>query len=348
MTLRDANPAELAEWDRLIAAQPGGGEVWQSREYAEAKRFHGYRDRYLVGDGFPATLVLEKRVPLLGALWYVPAGPAGADTAEVLANARRLADFARQAGAFLLKVETRLLRSDETRAAFVAAGFAPTFRILPNESTILLDLSGDEAAVMGRFSSSTRTKIRKADKIGFSVRRVDATEEHCRTMFGLLQQTSDEKFTLRPYEYYRAFWQAFAATGRGQLVLGYTEDGTAVSGMFGIVLGDTSCYKDGASAREGLPNGAMNRMQWELILWARERGATVHDLCGAPPSERIDDREHPLYGVGQYKVRFNKEVTDYAGTYDLALKPGAAKLWAAVGDRIARRWSLAVKHDPYY
>lgn len=350
MRLRFANAAEVAHWDELVEAAPGGGEVWQSKEYAAAKAFQNYAPRYVVGepgDGFPATLVLEKRVPLLGRLWYVPAGPAGRDTAEVLAHSTALGKLGRENGAFVLKVEPRLLRSDEAKATFTGAGFQPTFRILPNASTILLDISGEEAEVMGRFSSSTRTKIRKADKIGFTVERVEATEENCRTMYALLSETGDEKFQLRPYEYYKTFWQTFSATGRGQLVLGSTESGV-VCGMFGIVLGNTSCYKDGASSKAGLPNGAMNRMQWELVLWAREHGATVHDLCGAPPSEQIDDKEHALYGVGQYKLRFNKEVTDYVGTFDLPLKGAAYALWTKVGDRLARRLSLAKRKDPYY
>lgn len=346
--LRFASETELAGWDELVAGLAGGGEVWQSREYGVAKRYQRYYDRYIVGEGFPATLVLEKQVPLCGRLWYVPGGPTAASVEDTLDAAARLADFARANGAFLLKLEPRLELKRDTLARFSSAGYRRVVRVLPNESTILLDISGEEAEVMARFSSSTRTKIRKADRIGFEARRVDASDENCRIMYRLLGETGDGKFQLRPYEYYRDFWRVFQESGRGQLVIGYSE-GEPVAGMFGTVLGRTSSYKDGASTRHGrLPNGAMYRMQWELILWGREHGATVHDLVGSPPSDQLDDADHPLHGVGQYKLRLSKTVTDYVGALDLPLKRGAYRLWTAIGDRIARRWALAVRKDPYY
>ena len=346
--LRFARPDELVDWSERLEALPGGGEVWQSREYGQTKRYQRYIDRYIVGEDFPPTLVLEKRVPLLGRLWYVPAGPVASTPEATLSAALRLAEFARREGAFLLKIEPRLLKTDATLGLFHEAGFRSVVRVLPNESTILLDISGEEQEVMLRFSGSTRTKIRKADKIGFETRRVDATDENCRVMYGLLEETGDGKFQLRPYEYYRNFWQTFQDAGRGQLVIGYHEN-EPVAGMFGTVLGTTSGYKDGASTKSRhLPNGAMYRMQWELILWGRERGAVVHDLIGSPPSDQLDDRDHPLYGVGQYKLRLSKDVTDYVGALDLPVNAFRAKIWDVIGDRIARRWSLAVRKDPYY
>lgn len=354
-SLRFATAEEVGRWDELVELAPGGGEIWQSREYAEIKRHQRYTARYIVGDGFPATLVLEKKIPLLGRFWYVPAGPdvsvdalgTPMSASEYVDRGAALAEFARGEGVFLLKVEPRLLASDEAFATLRAAGYVPMAHVLPNVSTIILDISGDEDAIMAAFSSSTRTKIRKADKEGFDVRRVEATEENCRIMFDLLTGTAEEKFELRPYEYFRDFWQGFQAAGRGQLVLGYDGD-APVAGMFATALGQTSGYKDGASAKAKLPTGAMYRMQLEIIRWGKEQGATRHDLIGTPPSDRLDDKSHRLYGVGQYKLRLSKNVTDYVGTLDLPLSAAKVKIWNTVGDRIARRFTLATRGDVFY
>ncbi|QIM17897.1 aminoacyltransferase [Leucobacter coleopterorum] len=253
--LRFACEAEVSSWNSSIEALCSGGQVWQSREYAASKRFQHYVDRYVVGESFPATLVLERRVPLLGKWWYVPGGPDALDVESMLSAAERLANFARQHGVFLLKIEPRLLEDNATIARLAQRGFARGARILPNESTILLDISGDNSDVLGRFSSSTRTKIRKADKTGFQARRVAATEENCRIMYALLCETGEGRFQLRPYPYYRHFWQTFERSGRGQLVLGYADE-EPVAGMFGTVFGRTSGYKDGASTRHlKLPSG---------------------------------------------------------------------------------------------
>lgn len=349
---RFATETELAAWNSLVAANPGGGEVWAGREYAVAKTFNGYAPRFVLTEnlengGMLATLVLEKRVPLLGTLWYVPAGPAGSEPEEMLAAATSIAELAKSEGAFMLKIEPRILESVDAKQAILNAGYRQTFRIIPNESTVILDVSGEESEVSGRFAASCRNKIRRAEKEGLVIKRVEATDENCRIMFDLLAETSAGRFELRPFEYYRLFWQTYAQADTGVLILGYKDD-HAVAGLFGMILGDTSVYKDGASVRQGLPTGSMNALQWQLILWARERGAIRHDLCGAPHSSRIDDKTHPLYGVGQYKLAFNKEIIDHVGTFDLPIKPFAYRIWSAIGDRLARRLALKKRNDPYY
>ncbi|MCB1274215.1 MAG: peptidoglycan bridge formation glycyltransferase FemA/FemB family protein [Leucobacter sp.] len=354
-SLRFATPEEIARWDALVEAVPGGGEVWQSREYAELKRYQRYEPRYVLGEEFPATLVLEKRIPLLGRFWYVPAGPDVSVDADgtplsvdaYIALGARLAAFARGQGVFLLKVEPRILRSEETFRALAAAGYVPTAHVLPNESTIILDISGDEEEILRGFSASTRTKIRKAEKEGFDVRRVEASDAHCRIMFDLLSGTAAGAFELRPYDYFRRFWQGFQSAGRGQLVLGYDGE-TPVAGMFATVFGRTSAYKDGASAKSRLPTGAMYRMQLELIRWGKEHGATRHDLIGTPPSDRLDDPTHRLHGVGQYKLRLSKQVIDYVGALDLPLRPGKVRIWNALFEKLARHWTLATRKDVFY
>jgi len=115
-----------------------------------------------------------------------------------------------------------------------------------------------------------------------------------------------------------------------------------------MTLGQKSVYKDGAARRSSVPTGTMNALQWELIRWARQRGSVQHDLCGAPHSTRANDKTHPLYGVGQYKLAFNKQIVDYIGTFDLPIKSFAYRIWALLGDRLARRVSLMRRHDPYY
>lgn len=357
---RFATEAEIKRWNELVAANPGGGEVWSGSEYATAKTFNGYAPRFVLVDAVHdpsrsgvstnagvAVLVLEKTVPALGKLWYLPAGPAGQDIETVLSVSASIANLAKREGAFMLKIEPRILETEDARDALTAAGYRRTFRIVPNESTVLVDISGEEAEVSARFATRARNMIRRAEKDGLVIRRVEPTEENCRIMFDLLAETSAGRFELRPYEYYRLFWQTYDEAGTGVLILGYSED-KPVAGLFGMVLGENSVYKDGASVRQGLPTGTMNALQWELIRWAREHGAVRHDLCGSPHSSRLDDKSHPLYGVGLYKLAFSKHVVDYVGTFDLPLKPFAYTIWATVGDRLARRLALKRRHDPYY
>ncbi|SDQ54778.1 lipid II:glycine glycyltransferase FemX [Leucobacter chromiiresistens] len=347
---RFASDAERAEWNARIAANPGGGEVWAGEQYLDVKRAeNGYRDfRVIVERGARPPIavgVLAKRAPLLGWWWHLPAGPAGADAAEVLETAAAVAALARASGAFLLKIEPRIGR--EAIPDIHEAGYRDAVRIIPNPSTVLVDVSGSEDEVFARIGKKARNAINRARRDGISVSRVEPTAEHSAQLFGLLQETAEGRFVLRSERYYREFWQRFSQAGVGQMFLAH-RDGALVAGAYAMALGAKTTYKDGASMRAKTAYGASHALQWEVMRWANERGALVHDLCGAPPSDRADDREHPLFGVGQFKRSFSPQIVDYAGAFDLPLRPLAYRIWEVAGDRIARRVSLAVRKDPYY
>jgi lipid II:glycine glycyltransferase (peptidoglycan interpeptide bridge formation enzyme) len=316
-----------------------------------------YRDYRVVVErpGRPSVAVgvLAKRVPLLGEWWHLPAGPAGEDTAAVLEAASAVADLARSRGAFLLKIEPRL--GLDARDAIRAAGYRDTVRIIPNPSTVLVELGEpgrSDEELLASLGKKARNSINRARRDGIEVSRVPATDENCAALYRLLRETAEGRFVLRSEEYYRAFWQRFEADGSGRMFLAHRAgaDGAPelIAGAYAMALGDKTTYKDGASVRAKSAYGASHALQWEVLRWAAERGARVHDLCGAPPSDRADDRDHPLHGVGQFKRSFAPEITDYAGAFDLPLKPRAYAFWVKLGDRLARRWSLAVRKDPYY
>lgn len=352
-TARFATDAERSSWDALVAANAGGGEVWMGDAYLGVKRREGrYRDYRVVverpGRQPIAVGVLAKRVPLLGEWWHLPAGPAGESTDAVLEAAAAVARLARDRGAFLLKIEPRL--GLDAREAIHAAGYRDTVRIVPNPSTVLVDLGDPDRSddeLLAGLGKKARNSINRARRDGIVVTRVPATAENCAALYRLLQETAEGRFVLRSERYYREFWQSFERAGSGQMFFAH-RDGELVAGAFAMAHGEKTTYKDGASVRAKTAYGASHALQWEVLRWAHQRGARSHDLCGAPPADRADDKSHPLHGVGQFKRSFSSEITDYAGAFDLPLKPRAYAIWSKLGDRIARRASLALKKDPYY
>ena len=81
-----------------------------------------------------------------------------------------------------------------------------------------------------------------------------------------------------------------------------------------MINGHLASRKDAASVPVKKVRGAAALLVLDTIKALKERGVTDYDLCGAPPSDRAKDETHPLYGVGQFKTGFNKEITDYVGT----------------------------------
>lgn len=347
---RLASAAEAARWDELLLANPHGGEIWAANAHLETKRFSKYRPVKVVverpGRSALAVGVIAKRVPLLGEWWLVLAGPEAEDLEATLEASAAVAAFAKRQGAFLVKVEPRL--GAETRQAFLDAGYLPTIRRIPNESTVLVDVSGSEDEIFASFGKTARNAITRGRREGVEVSRVPSSDENCARFYALLRETAGGgRFVLRPEGYFRAFWQIFSREGRGQMFFAERE-GRLLAAAYAIHLGSKTTYKEGASVREKQAYGVSHLLQWEVMRWAHEAGATVHDLCGTPRSDRVDDPSDELHGVGRFKRSFQPEVTDYVGAFDIVLKPRAYRLWVRLGDPIARRLSLALRKDPYY
>lgn len=346
MTLRYATADEVANWDELIVANPDGGTVFQGLVFAELKRRGGWTPRYIVGEKLAIT-VLEKTIPLLGKLWYLPKGPGVNSVRHLELALEELAAFARQNSVFLLKVEPELPKDNETLADLMKLGLQRTTPIQPNFSTVLIDVSPDLETVMGNLNQKGRHAIKRAERDGATAKAVEATDENCRIMYDLFATTAEGSFRIRSYEYYKAFWQTYAAKNQGQLFFAYADD-TLVAGAFALVYGVKSTYKDGASARERTVYGASHLLQWQVIEWAKARGSVVHDLCGVPPIEDIANPDHPHYGLGRFKTSFNKTVTEYVGTYDLPISPARYKLWKKIGERLALSWHNRRYHENFY
>jgi len=89
-------------------------------------------------------------------------------------------------------------------------------------------------------------------------------------------------------------------------------------------------------------------LQWRIIEWAKSRDVKIHDFCGSPPSDEINNPDHKHYGIGLFKSSFNKTVTDYIGCYDLVINPTKHKIWIKFGEKVAHRLHYYKKHDSYY
>lgn len=346
MDIRFATNAEIADWDEPILGNPDGGNIFQGYEFAEQKKLGGWTPRYIVAETVALT-VLEKSVFGYGKLWYVPKGP-GVQTVVQLGNLLPdLKVFAQKHGVFAVKLEPELEKSDDAITALTELGLVTTTPIQPNFSTVLIDLSPDLDTVMANLNQKGRHAIRRAERDGVTVQQVETNDENCKLFYSLLAETAAGSFTIRPYDYYRQFWQRYAATGHGQLFFAYVE-GNVVAAAYALVFGDKSTYKDGASVRERTVYGASHLLQWNVVQWAKNKGSVVHDLCGTPPSDRITDETHPHYGIGRFKTSFNKQVTDYVGAFDLVIRPRQYRWWIKYGERAAKSLWWRTHHESWY
>ncbi|MDB5163247.1 MAG: putative Methicillin resistance protein [Candidatus Saccharibacteria bacterium] len=344
MTARYATPDEITKWDSLIIANPDGGNVFSSFEYSEIKKLTNYTPRFIISSSLAIT-VLEKQTPPLGKLWYLPKGPNVTTAKQLFDTLKALKPLAKKAGVFAIRVESELDRA--CQPTLERHGLKKAAAIIPNPSTITLDISSSLKKVLEDMPQKGRYAIRRAERDGVKVTTEAATEENCKIMFKLLSDTAEGQFGIRSYNYYKEFWQSFEKAGLGQLFFAHFE-GKVVAGAYAMTFGTKSTYKDGASVRERTAYGASHLLQWHVIKWAKARGVKLHDFCGSPPSEEINNTDHPHHGVGMFKTAFNKQVTDYIGCYDYVISITNYKIWTKLGERIHRRLYFQRTKDYYY
>lgn len=343
MHIRLADKTETEKWNELVLRNPDGGNVLQGYEFAEQKKLAGWTIRYIMASDIAITAT-EKHIPLFGKVWYLPKGPGITTRKDLKKLLPSLTNFAHKQGVFTIKIEPEIPHD----VSVESLGLTKTRPIQPNYATVLVDISPDLETILKNLPQKGRHAIRRAERDGVTVEKVAATEKNCRTMYQLLKETAEDAgFGIRPSNYYKTFYQRYEKAGLGQLFFAKFK-GQVVAGAFAVYFGSKSTYKDGASIRERTAYGASHLLQWHVIKWAKEHGALIHDLCGAPPIDRSKDPTHPYYGIGIFKASFNKEITEYVGAYEIPVRPLKSKLWTRFFEKLIRRIYYKVHHESYY
>lgn len=336
MTLTWVEPQSDAAWRERLLAAPGQPSMFQTPEFAQVKSMMGWRPRYADIDGLAVT-VHERRAPGLGKVWYLPKGPGVATVEQLAPLVPQLRETARREGVFLAKLEPELLEAPETLAALDALGLVRAGRMQTNASTVFVDVTGTPDELMARLPSKTRNTIRRGLKQGVEVETAPLEESSYARMWDLwMEVVRDQGVNPRDRDYQFAMWRTFCEADLGRIFLA-THEGRDVAGAFVTVVGHVACYRDGASVRERPVRGGSHALQWEAMQWAQRQGATTYDMAGTPHSTKVEDRDDPFFGIGEFKRSFSKEVTDFVGAYDLVVHPRRYAVWERIGHRVTAK-----------
>jgi serine/alanine adding enzyme len=336
--MRLANEVELARWDELVAANPDGGNSLQTRAWGDFKARWGWQPRRYVYELPEGRLVaaqwLVRHTAAQGDVWYCTKGPGvttQADYLEVVAQTK-----AAGLAGVLARFESEVLDDEADKAKLRAAGLVRANRDPGMKSTIFVDLSGGEEAVLASFNQSARRNIRKAQAAGVVVEPVEPTEANLDVMFELMKATEARaKYGLRPKAYFQDYWRTQIVAGQAQLFL-VRHEGEVLSGMFVTHLGRRAWYKDGGSFDKKRELQPSYLMQWEVMRWLMGQGVTSYDMIGVPNRDEVGTG-HSKDGLYQFKSKFNPEITEFVGCWDLPLNATKYKLWRKVGERVAAR-----------
>jgi peptidoglycan pentaglycine glycine transferase (the first glycine) len=320
MTSRITYHVSRDHWNTALASLPGP-HVLQSWEWGEFKSRHGWQpERYLWLENdrpYAAAAVLTRRLGRWpAAVSYVPKGPAlnysDNGLSQVLAH---LETTARRQRALFVKIDPDV-RADTVEGEAVTEtlrrrGWRSSHEQIQFRNTMLLDLSRAPDEILAAMKSKWRYNIRLAGRKGVIIRHGQPADVPL--LYQMYAETATrDGFVIRPEEYYRAAWGSFVEAGLAQPFIAEVER-EAVAMVIIFHFGKRAWYMYGASRtahREKMPN---HMLQWEAMLWARERGCTVYDMWGAPD---VPDESDPMWGVYRFKQGFGGEFVEHIGAWD--------------------------------
>ena len=176
--------------------------------------------------------------------------------------------------------------------------------------------------VLAGMNQQWRRNIKKADKSGVVVSRSSASELQAdlKAFHDLYVHTAErDGFTPRPIGYFRAMVEAMRAEDPDRITLWLAHhEGDLVAATIAVRVGTHAWYSYGASSSEKREVRGSNAVQWAMMSDALAAGATVYDLRGITDTL---DPEDPHAGLIQFKVGTGGEAVEYAGEWDLPLRP---------------------------
>ncbi len=271
-------------------------------------------------------------------IWRVERFGAAADAASRAHALTALAARARTARR-VLRVELGVVERDPERAAALAreaerAGFAPSPSPRLYRDTIAIDLRRDLDAILAGFKKQTRKNLRRMEREPFAVRPLE--DPACaERMERLLAETMGR--TGGPAE--AADWRARIRVARehpglSRLAGLFRDPGQGPEALvaFGWAVhnGDHVEYRTTASTRiAGSRLPLTYGLAWDLLRWARERGAAWFDFGGVSAGGL--GSEDPLGGISDFKRSFGGEVTSIGSEWIFEPRPLLARVARGAG-----------------
>jgi lipid II:glycine glycyltransferase (peptidoglycan interpeptide bridge formation enzyme) len=283
------------------------------------------------GDGLRFNLlVLSRKIARFLSLSYVPFGPR-ADPAngrgEMLGRLTSALRTHLPAHTIFLRFDLPWEKTGEAPDASSARLKKARDDIQPS-STVIVDISGTEDAILAAMKPKTRYNIRLAAKRDVTVS--EGSEDDLEAWYDLYRETGRrDRIAIHSKRYYAGLFRCAeeyrGAAPKVKLLLA-RAGGELLAGNIVAFWKTSAVYLYGASSgnkRNLMPTYAL---QWEAMRMAKAEGCVSYDLFGVPS---FPDAGHPMYGLYQFKTGFSGTVLQRWGTWDVPLRPLGYAAYAA-------------------
>ena len=195
-----------------------------------------------------------------------------------------------------------------------------------------LDIKGKTPEeLMKDFKSNTRGHIRKAEKMGVTVRELKREE------LGIFKEITEStsrrrEFEDKPLKYYEEMYDLFVPRGEATFLLAEVEvedddrepstlrnptsTSLPLSAAMFMLYGDEIVYLFSGSDEKYMKDyNAQYELQWHMIKYASEHHYKRYNFYGIHGLPREDQKD----GVYEFKKGFGGQVVEMIGTYELPI-----------------------------
>jgi vancomycin resistance protein VanK len=186
--------------------------------------------------------------------------------------------------------------------------------------TYELPLTGEtEESLLKGMNQLWRRNIKRAAKEGVEVTTSLAPEDVAAFHELYVHTAERDHFTPRPLSYFRTMVDAMCAESPDRIRLFQARhEGDLVAATLMVRVGRHAWYSYGASSTAKREVRGSNALQWAMVREALAAGCDVYDLRGITSTLSADDSH---VGLIQFKAGLGGRAVEYAGEWDLPLRP---------------------------
>ena len=293
------------EWDRFV--DEANGHALQTWGWGEVKAKHGWRaERIFVeqgGEVLGGAQILRRKLPLFGAMLYVPRGPVVKDEKNREAVLAGLAEWA-----------------EKYRGQAVCLNVEPDWREMPKKSgkwrksrnrillaeTTVVDLTRDAEKLLAEMPKKRRQDIKKYLKSGLKLEKVEKKADFLGALEIYKEIGRRAKFNLHEDSYYVDIWQEMGA--HQWLGVVKNEKKEVIAFQWALLAGENGFALFAGVGEEGRRRRINAGVKWECMGILREMGIKNYDFNGL-----LND------GINEYKLAFGGEEVRLCGAWELPL-----------------------------
>ena len=294
------------EWDDFV--KNNGGHPLQLWGWGELKvASENWSAHRLIIDDIGGAQVLIRKLPKpFKSMAYIPRGPVITDKNQRTKVLDELVNWAKEQGSIELKIEPDWVDDEGL------TGWKKSKNHILVARTLRINLKQSKEELMTGMRRKTRYSVRKSQKSGVTVRKIDTNLENSmddlKIILGIYNETANRAgFDLHKVNYYL---DLIKFLGNYNQIYLAEKDGEALAFTWTIRTPAVEFWLYGGANDKGRELEANYALNWQAVLASKEAGTAEYDMNGL-----LND------GISTFKSGFAEEETMMVGTFDKSLSP---------------------------